>query len=133
MQHEHCGFCGFMGLTKMPIEGMKKCSRCNWEGYPESSSMEELNKLAKGYRPGSNWAPPIKASIPEEDIEPVQKTGDPMQRNLDQRKGSFRMDDKKAFTSENKIGDRQVSEKVPKNQELINRLKAKNFKGADFL
>ena len=43
------------------------------------------------------------------------------------------MTDSEANKSENLIGDRKVSNKVPKNQELLNRLKNKNFDGADFL
>lgn len=157
MQHEHCGFCGFMGLTKLPVDGMKKCGRCNWEGFPDRSSMEEINKLAKGYRPGTKWAPPIKAdamNFSEENNdefegqseEPVQKSLAPNPRlspvqnatvaspaPAPQRSSGIRMSDADAFSSENKIGDRKVSNKVPGNQELLDRLKGKNIRGADFL
>jgi len=143
MQHEHCTYCGFMSLVKMPIDGMKKCPRCNWEGYPDRSSMEEINKLAKGYRPGTKWAPPIKADAlnmaeTEDAHEPEQTTleenREPVQKNLDPRKNSFRMDDATANRSENLIDpNRKVSNKVPGNQELLDRLKGKNIRGADFL
>jgi len=157
MQHEHCTHCGFMGLTRMETPGMKKCQRCSWEGYPERSSMEEINKLAKGYRPGTKWAPPIKASLrtqvegldeiegagaPEfEEESEGQETEEPVQQSLsstpaqrDPRKDSFRMDDATANRSENFIDpNRRVSGKVPKNQELLDRLKGKNIRGADFL
>lgn len=154
MQHEHCTFCGFMGLTRMETPGMKKCQRCNWEGYPEKSSMEEINKIAKGYRAGTKWAPPIKASIrtPVEGLDEVEGAGtpeqeesneenheEPVQRTIssvprDPRKDSFRMDDSTANRSENLIdANRRVSGKVPKNQELLDRLKGKNIRGADFL
>ncbi len=161
MQHEHCGFCGFMSLTKMATEGMKKCPRCNWEGYPERNTAEEINKISKGYRPGNKWAPPIKADYRRNDLDEIDNTPDnvgsiegseeenheeqPVQQSLAPnprsapiptaapKQGSFRMSDDDAYKSENKIGDRTVSSKVPKNQELLNRLKGKNIKGADFL
>jgi hypothetical protein len=156
MQHEHCTFCGFMGLTRMETPGMKKCQRCSWEGYPDRSPMEEINKIAKGYRPGTKWAPPIKASLraPVEGLDEIEGAGtpefeeqeehegeEPVQQNLsstpaqrDPRKDSFRMDDATANRSENFIDpNRKVSGKVPKNQELLDRLKGKNIRGADFL
>jgi hypothetical protein len=168
MQHEHCTFCGFMGLTKMPVDGMKKCGRCNWEGYPERSSMEEINKLAKGYRPGTKWAPPIKADAlkmqvegldeiegagtpeyesdeqaeepkqqslaPNPRLSPVQNAPTPNSTPSPQRSSGIRMSDSEAFSSENRIDpNRKVSNKVPGNQELLDRLKGKNIKGADFL
>lgn len=160
MQWEHCSFCGNLNLRKTS-DGMKKCTRCDWEGFPETKDMQAINLIARNYRFGTKWAPPIKsrAQEPVEDIEPIEniesiqepvkendiKTTEPIQKSLpiqepvkaqaqqDPRKSSFRMTDAEANKSENLIGDRKVSDKVPKNQELINRLKAKNFNGADFL
>lgn len=157
MQWEHCAFCGNLNLKKTS-DGMKKCTRCDWEGFPETKDMQSINIIARNYKFGNKWAPPIKsrAQAPVDDIEPIdnepmetidttdeiKETEEPVQKNLnevkqpiaqDPRKSSFRMTDAEANKSENLIGDRKVSDKVAKNQELINRLKGKNFNGADFL
>ncbi len=158
MQWEHCSFCGNLNLRKTS-DGMKKCTRCDWEGFPETKDMQAINIIARNYKFGNKWAPPIKSRTQEpvediepidtfestqesieevEDIEPVQKSlpiQEPVKAQVQQdpRKSSFRMTDAEANKSENLIGDRKVSDKVPKNQELINRLKGKNFNGADFL
>ena len=154
MQWEHCAFCGNLNLKKTS-DGMKKCSRCDWEGFPETKDMQSINIIARNYKFGNKWAPPIKSRTqePVDDIEPIdnepmenieatdeiKETSEPIQKNLnseiplDPRKSSFRMSDAEANKSVNLIGDRKVSEKIPKNQELINRLKNKNFNGADFL
>ena len=146
MQYEHCSFCGNLTLTKLETPGMKKCQRCGWEGFPDKDPMDKINELARTYKPGTKWSPPIKASKKEdlenvEEIEGAQETinknseenREPIQKSLDPRKSAFRMDDREAFTSENKLGEKQISGKIPKNQELINRLKGKNISGADFL
>jgi len=156
MQWEHCGFCGNISLKKID-NGMKKCPRCDWEGFPDTNGMEKINALAKQYKPGMKWAPPIKARIkePVEGVDEIEGAGseleetenceeqqnqEPVQKSLnvpsaqqEQRKSSFRMSDEEAFKSENRIGNREVSNKVPANQALLDRLKSKNIKGADFL
>lgn len=142
MQWEHCAFCGNLSLR--PIgDGFKKCTKCGWEGIPDKKDMSEINFIAKNYKPGMQWAPPIKQKqkIDENNIDDVKleendnnvDLKEPVQKNLDPRKDSFRMSDAEANRSENLLSNKQISNKVPKNQELINRLKNKNFNGADFL
>lgn len=148
MMHEHCAFCGNLNLRRID-ESTKKCFRCDWEGVPDRNSMEDINKLARGYRPG-NKAPltratPKKVDLSddnleepevvesEENSEPSLEAPQQTPKPADPRKSSFRMDDKEAFTSENLLANKQISDKSPKNKELIERLKNKSIRGADFM
>ncbi len=151
MMHEHCAFCGNLNLRRID-ESTKKCPRCDWEGVPDRNSMEDINKLARGYRPG-NKAPLTRATPkpvdlsndsieeseegleagPEEDSEPSLETPQQAPKAADPRKSSFRMDDKEASTSQNLLANKQISDKSPKNRELIERLKNKSIRGADFM
>lgn len=156
MLYAHCSFCGNLNLKT--IEGsIKKCLRCDWEGVPDRNSMEDINKFARSYRPG-NKAPLTRAAPKNVDLDDnedsIESESEPEQKNCledcpkpsqeeapqqvapkaaDPRKSSFRMDDKEAATSQNLLANKQVSDKSPKNKELIERLKNKSIRGADFM
>ena len=138
MQWEYCSFCGNISLQNLP-DGLKKCSKCNWEGIPNTKDMQGINDVARNYKPGSKWAPPIKARQKEveeiferADQNNINSNSEPKNQNEPER-SSFRMSDEEANKSKNNLDNKTISDKVPSNQELVNRLKGKNFKGADFL
>jgi len=115
MLWDFCSFCGNISLQELP-NGMKRCPRCGWEGIPKTGGMEAINAVAKAYVIGTKYNP---TKNPEE--------------SKSQKQNQETIIDKETNSSENHLSNKKISKKVPKNKELLERLKDKNFNGTDFL
>ncbi len=112
MQWKYCDFCGNISIKPLEL-GSKvyKCPKCDWQGVPNEGSMETINLKAKAYRPGTKFLPP--APLHGEDDE-----------NQDMAPDS-------EYAA--KIRPSTGTGKIPKNQELLNRLKGKGFGDGEFI
>lgn len=120
VQWKYCDFCGNISLKS--IDGKKyKCPRCDWEGYPREGSMESVNAKARAYRSGTKWLPPAPL-YNESNGEETPDFGD---NRPTKAEGS-------EFAA--KIRSTQGQNlKIPKNQELLQRLKGKGFGDGEFI
>ena len=104
MRWDYCPFCGSIRLQKKENEYF--CQKCGWHGIPQNGDMEEINAIAKKYKPGTNW------------IDNTPKDKEPSENNENQEK---------------KVIQNHNFKKVPKNKKILEKLNGKSFGDAEIL
>jgi len=116
-----------------------KCQRCDWEGIPDEADISVVNAKAKSYVRGTRWGKPEsfskKAStqnLPNsEKLKEEQKD-----KKVNSKKEN---EEEKEDTAQHKITNdiqphlNRETSKVPKNKEILDRIKARNFGDAEFM
>jgi hypothetical protein len=146
MKWKYCAFCGNISIKPKEI-GSKTyvCPRCEWEGFPEFGDMVAIDGVAKRWTYGTKWLNPI---APEETCTEENQSEEKSNErksiydeegNSEQKKEPVREQPKKKLTG-NKILDYQVPlnmdpncKGVPKNKEVIKKLRGKDYGDAEFM
>jgi hypothetical protein len=146
MKWKYCPFCGNISIKAKEIGGkVFACPRCEWQGFPEFGDMTDIDGVAKRWTYGTKWLNPVTPEEqPVENNTSEEKSGEKKsiydeEKTSEEKKEPVRQQPKKELTG-NKILDYQVPlnmdpncEKVPKNKEIIKKLRGKDYGDAEFM
>ena len=117
MQWKYCEFCGSTSVKKIELGSkMYKCPRCDWEGIPNESDIVTVNSKAKSHVQGRKW---IKPGMPSEHVKQEGKENKP--------------ESQEKIVDKTKPALNRETAGVPKNQEILNRVKNKDYGDAEFM
>jgi|GEM_PF-4799046 len=115
MRWKYCSFCANLSIKK-ETDGSYSCPKCDWRGTPLEGDMEVINVKAKSYIKGTKWISPSQMPRDINDPEGFKP------KSEDEEKS-----ENGGFISTAKIRPSTASGKVPKNKELMERLKQRGI------